>query len=91
MVLYLVPLLRLQFSDLTWHVLIPSIGIFLALVITDSNYHFNPLLNALKWHFYKVDTAEGVTYILITKKTLTTASQTFRIGQLTTYTAIDLE
>ena len=91
LVLYLLPLLRTSFSDLDVLILIPAVAIFLALALTGYNYHFNPLLNLLGWHFYKVGTPEGVTYVLIARKNLRSAVGTVTVGQLTAYTVIDLE
>ena len=91
LVLYLLPLLKTSFSDLELLVLIPAIVIFLALALTGYNYHFNPLLNLTGWHFYKVSTAEGVTFVLITRKTIKSAVGQITVGELTAYTVIDLE
>ena len=91
LVLYLLPLLRTSFSDLELQILIPAGAIFLALGLTGYSFHFNPLLNLLRWHFYKVGTAEGVTYVLITRKHLRSATETIKVGQLTAYTVIDME
>ena len=44
----------------------------------------------MKWHFYKVGTPKGVTYVLITKKELRHASQLLTVAQLTEYIVIDL-
>ena len=43
------------------------------------------------WHFYKVGTKEGVTYLLITKKLLCNNKEPIIIGTLTEYVLIDLE
>ena len=91
LVVYLVPLLRTSFSDLEYLVLVPAVAIFLALALTGHNYHFNPLLRMFQWNFYKVGTSEGVTYILITRRTLRNAVGRITVGQLTGYTLIDLE
>ena len=91
LVLYLVPLLRTSFSDLEYVVLVPAVAIFLALAFTGYNFHFNPLLRAAGWNFYKVGTPEGVTYVLITRRNLRSASGTISVGELTNYTVIDLE
>ena len=91
LVLYLLPLLRTSFSELEFLVLIPAVAIFLALGLTGYSYHFNPMLNLFKWHFYKVGTPEGVTYLLITRKHLRSAIDTIKVGQLTAYTVIDLD
>ena len=90
MLLYVLPLLNLSFSELSWQTLIPAIVIFLALVVTGSSYHFNPLLNIMCWRFYKVSTEEGVTYILITKREFHSAPKTITVVQLTRYTVIDI-
>lgn len=90
LLLYLLPLFTAQFSSLNWNVWIPAILIFAAVVATGYSYHFNPLLGLMGWHFYKVGTAEGVTYVLITKKQLRNATDTVEIGQLTEYIVLDL-
>jgi len=90
LLLYLLPLFTAQFDALNWNVWIPAILIFAAVVATGYSYHFNPLLGLMGWHFYKVGTAEGVTYVLITKKQLRNATDTVEIGQLTEYIVLDL-
>ena len=49
-----------------------------------------PLLGLMGWHFYKVGTKEGVTYVLITKRQLRSASEVISVGQLTEYIVIEL-
>lgn len=89
--LYLSPLFTAQFGDLNWHVLVPTMVIFVLVISTGYGYHFNPLLGLLGWHFYKVGTDEGVAYVLITKKELRSAKQCLTVGQLTEYIVIDIE
>ena len=91
LVLYLLPLLKTSFVELELLVLVPAGVIFLALALTGYNFHFNPLLIILGWKFYKVGTPEGVTYILITRKTLRGPANRLIVGQLTGYTLVDLE
>ena len=88
--LYLSPLFTAQFGDLNWHIIIPTMVIFILVISTGYGYHFNPLLGLLGWHFYKVNTDEGVAYVLITKKELRSARQCLTVGQLTEYIVIDL-
>jgi len=88
--LYLSPLFTAEFGDLNWNILIPTLIIFLLVIGTGYGYHFNPLLGLLGWHFYKVSTEEGVSYVLITKKELRSAKQCLIVGQLTEYIVIDL-
>jgi len=89
--LYLSPLFTSEFGDLNWNILIPTLIIFVLVVSTGYGYHFNPLLGLLGWHFYKVNTVEGVSYVLITKKELRSASHCLKVGQLTEYIVIDLD
>jgi hypothetical protein len=91
MLLYLFPLFTDRIGDLNCELWIPILGIFAVVVGTGYGYHFNPLLGLLKWHFYKVTSKEGVSYVLITKKHLRTARAVHRVGQLTEYILIDLE
>lgn len=90
LLLYLLPLFTAEFATLNWQVWIPAIAIFAAVVATGYSYHFNPLLGLMGWHFYKVGTKEGVTYVLITKKQIRIASETIEVGQLTEYIVMDI-
>lgn len=91
LLLYLLPLFTSSFSSLNWNVWVPAVVVFGGVVATGYSYHFNPLLGLLGWHFYKVGTVEGITYVLITKKQLRRAAGSIRVGQLTEYIVIDLE
>lgn len=88
--LYLSPLFTAEFGDLNWNILVPSLIVFILVISTGYGYHFNPLLGLLGWHFYKVNTDEGVSYVLITKKELRSARECLTVGQLTEYIVIDL-
>lgn len=90
LLLYVMPLFTSKFDTLDWHIWIPTIIIFGVITATGYNYHFNPLLGLLGWHFYKVESTEGVTFVLITKKHLRTAATEIKVGQLTEYLLLDL-
>ena len=53
-------------------------------------FSFSPLLGLLGWHFYKVSSTEGVSYVLVTKKQIRNTGQINNVGQLTDYILIDL-
>ena len=91
LLLYILPLFTKDLSSLNWQILVPTLIIFSVVVSTGYGYHFNPLLGLIGWHFYKVGTEEGVTYVLITKKELRSAKQCLTVGQLTEYIVIDIE
>ena len=90
LLLYLLPLFTAQFTALNWQVWVPAIITFAEVVATGYSYHFNPLLGLMGWHFYKVSTKEGVTYVLVTKRQLRNATETIEVGQLTEYIVIDV-
>jgi hypothetical protein len=48
------------------------------------------LLSVLGWHFYKVTSDDGVTYVLVTRNQIRTASEPLQVGQLTEYILLDL-
>lgn len=91
MLLYVMPLFTSQFKSLDWMFWVPTILIFAVITATGYNYHFNPMLGLLGWHFYKVDSAEGVKFVLITKKQLKTAATPLIVGELTEYILLDCE
>src|SRR5690606_14991943 len=74
LVLYLSPLLAAPFGCVNWNVWVPTILIFALITATGYTYHFNPLIGLMGWHFYRVSTQEGVTYVLVTRKHLQTAN-----------------
>jgi len=90
LLIYLLPLFTAEFTTLNWQIWAPAIAIFAAVVATGYSYHFNPLLGLLGWHFYRVGTEQGVTFVLITRKHLRNAQETLKVGQLTEYIVIDL-
>jgi len=90
LLLYVMPLFTSQFNTLDWQFWIPTVVIFGVITATGYTYHFNPMLSLLRWHFYKVKSAEGVTFVLITKKHLRTAATELNVGQLTEYILLDL-
>jgi hypothetical protein len=91
MLLYILPLFTDSVSSLHWELWIPIIIVFSVIVATGFGYHFNPLLGLMQWHFYKVTSKDGVSYVLITKKYIRSAAQELRVGQLTEYILLDLE
>jgi len=90
LIIYIMPLFTNKINTLDRNFWIPTLIIFAVITATGYNYHFNPLLGLLGWHFYRVESEEGVKYVLITKKQLRTASKTIMIGQLTEYILLDV-
>jgi len=91
LLLYVSPLFAAPFGTINLSVIVPTIIVFGILTATGYSYHFNPLLGIMGWHFYKVTSEHGVTFVLITKKHLRRAGEATSVGQLTDYILIDLE
>jgi hypothetical protein len=91
LLLYILPLFTDRVEGLNWELWIPIVIVFAIIIGAGYGYHFNPLLGIMRWHFYKVTSADGVTYVLITRKHLRTAAAVHKVGQLTEYILIDLE
>lgn len=89
LLLYLSPLFFSDLANINWSIIVASFTVFAVFVSTGYGYHFNPLLGLCGYHFYKVSTAEGVSYVMVTKKKLITAKKIFTVGQLTDYIVLD--
>lgn len=91
LLLYVMPLFTSQFRTLAWEFWVPTLLIFILITATGYNYHFNPLMGLMGWHFYKVESIDGVVFLLITKRQIRSNLQPLRVGQLTEYMLLDLE
>lgn len=91
LLLYVMPLFTSKFDSLDWQFWVPTVVIFAVITATGYNYHFNPMLGLMGWHFYKVQSSEGVTFVLITNKHLRSVADEIQVGQLTEYILLDLE
>ncbi|GGY49493.1 hypothetical protein [Parvularcula lutaonensis] len=89
LLVYLLPLFTADLESLNFYIWVPILGIFSWITATGYNYHFNPVLNLWGWHFYRVETDEGVVYVLLTKRELRSALLDTQCGQLTEYILIE--
>lgn len=88
---YLVPLANLSGGTFDPIVLLFVAVFFLFIVATSHSYHFNPLLSLLQYHFYEVTDRTGVSYVLITRRTLRSAKQTASVVQIGEYILLDVD
>ena len=89
MLLYLLPLFENDISSLNWSATFPAAIIFGWVIWSGYGHHFNPVLSFLGWHYFKVSTPEGVTYILISKKAFRSCEKDLQVKQLTEYIILD--
>lgn len=90
MLLYILPLFTDSITTLHWEIWLPVIIVFAIIIGTGFGYYFNPLLGLLQWHFYRVTSTDGVTYVIITRKHIRSVAEELRVGQLTEYMLLDL-
>lgn len=88
--LYLSPLFVDKVDNLNLNMLIPAVILYGLLMATSHSLHYNPLLSLMGWHFYKVSSTEGVSYLFLTTKTIKRIDRNAKVGQLTAYMLIDL-
>jgi len=89
LLLYVSPLFTSDVSSVNFSVVVPVIFLFILVVMSGNNYHFNPLLNILGWHFYKVDTEDGVSRVLITRRSIRNVVDKVTVVQLTDYVVME--
>jgi hypothetical protein len=65
------------------------LGLFSLVVWGTHAYDFNPLLGLVGYHFFEVETDQGITYILITRREIVSVQQVTEVVQLTEYVLLD--
>ena len=89
LLLYISPLFTENVTTLNFSIAIPVALLFIIVVMSGNNYHFNPLLNILGWHFYKVDTDDGVSRVLITRRSIRNVINRLQVVQITDYVIME--
>lgn len=87
---YLIPFISLNSSVIDLKVLTFVTFIILITIFRTHGYHINPLLSVVNYHFYEVTTNNGITYILISKKTLRNVSSVKLVTEISEYTLLDI-
>ena len=85
---YLLPLAKAGGLQYSWPILTVVLVIFFLVVLTSNSYHMNPLVGALGYHFYEVASG-GVTYVLISKRTLHHVRGKHRVVTVADYMLLD--
>lgn len=87
--IYTLPILTTKFTELDWRVWAIIFLFYISIIYKGFNYSSNPLLLFIGWHFYKAQSSNGVTYILLTRKTLLKAKQQFKVIRVTEYLLLE--
>ncbi|MBC2776499.1 hypothetical protein [Parasphingopyxis marina] len=91
LLLYISPLFTSPADSLNYSIAIPVVILFLIVVMSGNNYHFNPLLNIFKWHFYKVATPDNVARVLITRRSIRNVVDTIEVVSLSDYVIMEVK
>lgn len=89
MIAYLLPLISAADSTVSLPLMTFVLILFLVVVWTSNAYHVNPLLGIFGYHFYEVTTESGVTYLLMTRRSIRNSKSVSTVVQLTTYIVLD--
>ena len=63
--------------------------LFFFIVMTSNSYHFNPLINFIGYHFYEVKVKGGITYVLLSRKDITTSRTIKSVHRITEYMILE--
>lgn len=91
LIIYLMPLFAgasIDFEAQPWTA--GYVILIIGVVVYHSNaFAFNPVLALLWYHFYEVETAEGMTYLLVTRKILRQQKNSLKVVEIADYVYID--
>lgn len=86
---YILPLLDLDmFSENIASIIYMTVLLYIAM-LTTSNYHFNPVLSFLGYHFYEIEVesydGKSTKFILMTERTILDSNKVKKIVQVSDY------
>jgi hypothetical protein len=88
---YVLPLALVNLHDFSvdWRAIGFLVAIFAVVVWGTHAYDFNPLLGLIGYHFFEVESTDGVTYVLITRRVLNSVREVTKVVRLTEYVLFD--
>lgn len=89
---YLLPLVPAKTFGVTGHsiTVLFVFGMFFLAIYFSNAFDFNPLLGLCGYHFYEVQSEDGMAYLLITRKHLLRPEQVAEVVQLFPYTFLNV-
>lgn len=91
LVAYLLPLITTRTDEFDYLVLAFVMGLVSVVVWSSNAYSVNPILSVFKYHFYQVTSADGVEFLLLSRRDLLRTSDVASVQQLTHYVLLDAE
>jgi|GEM_PF-412204 len=90
LVAYLLPLVSTNTGEFDYAVLAFVSGLLGIVVATSESYSFNPLLTLFGFHFYEVESSDGVAYMLITRRHVRRCKDIETVAELTRSVLLDM-
>lgn len=88
-IVYLLPLANGVDENFNIPILIFVAIFFFFIVMSTNSYHFNPLINLVGYHFYEAKVKGGITYILLSRKNVSTSKSIKEVYHLTEYMILE--
>jgi hypothetical protein len=91
LLVYLMPLFTkdLIFTE-NWLTPIYILAIIAFCVYHSNSFTFNPLLSMAGYHFYEIENENGMTYLLVSKKTIHRHDNALRVKRISDYIYLDV-
>ena len=89
LLVYLLPLITRDLATYNWSVWVLVTLLFCLVVAVGYGYHFNPLLNLLGYHFYRVTEPEGMPHVLITRRRIYRTGEELIVARLTDFVLLE--
>ncbi|WP_338461918.1 hypothetical protein VZH09_13410 [Synechococcus elongatus IITB7] len=88
---YVLPVLTSTSTAIDLRMLLLCFFSLAVLVWGTNSYHINPMLSLLGYHFYEIMSDTGITFVVLSKRTLRQVRSLKSVTFLTDYMALDLE
>lgn len=86
---YLLPLVGQGNSSVDMPAIAFAVALLFLIVLSTHAYHTNPLLALMGYHFYEIESSNGVTYSVISKRSISSAKDVRKVKMLAPFVLLD--
>jgi hypothetical protein len=86
---YLLPLIKETPLHVNPYLFVFVMLLLFIVVLTSNSYHFNPLIGFFGYHFYEVGISGGISYVLISKKSIRNCKNIKKVVQISEYMILE--
>lgn len=90
-VAYVLPLFFSKTVNLDPSAMLLFVALLAFVIWGTHSVQVNPLLGVFGYHFYEVDSEDGITFLLVTRRKIVNVKSVTRVVQLTEYLILDME